>query len=75
MLNDDLKQFLMATAGSVIRHGMTVAAGGLVAHHILNANQQASFVDIETSLALGGLALVWSVVKKYIDQYAGDDGA
>lgn len=63
-MNDDTKQIILASVGSLVRHGMTMAAGYLVAHHILDTASQGSFVDVESGLTMAGVAYLWAVLQK-----------
>ena len=46
-----------------IRHGMTVAAGALVAAGLLEPAQSNNFTLLATGIVVGGIGLVWSFVK------------
>ena len=56
-MDDTTKQIVQAALAGLVRHGMTTAAGALVAAGLLQSGDSANFVQIATGIVLGVVAL------------------
>ncbi len=63
-MDDTTKQIVQAALAGLVRHGMTTAAGALVAAGLLQSGDSANFVQIGTGIVLGVVALTWSWWQK-----------
>jgi hypothetical protein len=63
-MDDTTKQILQAALAGLVRHGMTTAAGALVAAGLLQSGDSANFEQIGSGLVLGVVALAWSWWQK-----------
>jgi hypothetical protein len=63
-MDDMTKQVLQTAAASVIRHGLTTAAGALVTDGLIESGDAAGFVKIGSGIVMGVGALGWSWWQK-----------
>jgi hypothetical protein len=50
--------------GSVIRHGLTTVAGGLVTVGLVAPGDKSSFVQVTTGILVGLIGMGWSMWRK-----------
>jgi hypothetical protein len=60
--------FIVTTATSLARQGLTAAAGVLAAHSLLPQDQTSQFVQVGIAIALSALSLGWSILEKKLHQ-------
>jgi hypothetical protein len=58
-----METILTTVLTPAIRHGLTVAAGALVAMGLVDPAQQGNFVVIGTGIVLGAIGFGWSLTK------------